>query len=478
MTAIPSNVAAFSVNDLLAATGGSLQNGPLLPGTFTGVNTDSRSTANNEIFVALVGDRFDGHDYLSDAVANGARLLVVSKTQRLPLHTPVIVVDDTLMALGSIARAFRRRWSGTLVAITGSAGKTTTKELVAAALSVGGTVQKTIGNLNNRVGVPMTLFTLSSEHRFAVIEIGTSELGEIALLTEMSEPDVGVITLVGAAHTEGLGGLAGVLQEKTSLWRGMSRDGLCVSFGDQAELLAALPANRRTLRYGEGSANDVVLLGRVLAVDGRTSAKYRVGPTRVYQTALRWPGFAASLNACAALAVAQGVLGEDKVALALERIAETEPAMGRGILLHAPSGAWILDETYNANPGSMAMAIRTGTELAAQRQGKLHLLLGDMLELGGEAERCHRATVSALQALARGPDSVFGEARVVGPEFAKALGQVDVPRTHSASSAETAAGDLLRTVGPLDVVVVKGSRGLRMERALPVLVPGHLKVSA
>ena len=242
-TAIPPNRAPFTVDEIALATGGLVVRGGAP--TF-GVFTDSRSVTRDSAFVALVGERFDGHAFLETATANGARTLVVSSDAGAPAEAAVVRVADTKKALGDMARAHRTKWAASarrsLVAITGSAGKTTTKNVLARMFEAvaPGSVHATAGNLNNDIGVPMTLFGLESAHQYAVIEVGTNARGEIERLAAIALPNVAVLTLVAAAHTEGLGTMDDVGREKGALLAALPVNGLAVANADDARAVAEL----------------------------------------------------------------------------------------------------------------------------------------------------------------------------------------------------------------------------------------------
>ena len=273
-TAIPLNRATFTVEEIARATGGVILRGG---GTSTGVSTDSRAVASGGAFVALSGERFDAHDFLSAATMRGARTLVIAKGgSEVASSAAVVKVADTKVALGALARAHREKWRGAerrLVAITGSAGKTTTKTVLARLLASasGQGVHASVGNLNNEIGVPMTLLGLEDTHRYGVVEVGTSQSGEIARLSAIARPDVAVLTLVAAAHTQGIGSIDDVAIEKGALFAALPADGLAVVNGDDARALAQLartPATRR-VTYGFAPNADYRLRSRVLrGLDG------------------------------------------------------------------------------------------------------------------------------------------------------------------------------------------------------------------
>ena len=220
----------FSIHDVLAATGGTLLGGPVLEDIlFEGVTTDSRQCSPGNLFVALEGESFDGHHYLDQAVQKGAAGLLIHRwTEKTPKDLPVILVRDTLQALGDLAHFWRRKFSPTIIAITGSSGKTTTKEMAAAILGRGSNCLKTEGNFNNLIGLPLTIFNLKHDHTTAILELGTNQRGEIARLTRIAAPEIGLITNIGPAHLEGFKSIAGVAAEKKDLFLNMPRSGTII----------------------------------------------------------------------------------------------------------------------------------------------------------------------------------------------------------------------------------------------------------
>lgn len=461
-TAIPPNEASFRSAQVAAVTGGELS-GPSWE-SVSGVVTDSRAVANGNLFVALRGEHFDAHDFVEGAAEAGATAVMVERGMTLPDHISAIHVDDTLRALGDLAHAHRSAWSGTVIGITGSAGKTTTKDLTAAALGANGrNVLKTAGNLNNRIGVPMTILQLSPSFDTAVIEMGSSQPGEIARLAEVATPDVGVVTRATLAHTEGLGSVEAVADEKMALLRALGPDGVAVTYGDDDALKkrAAVVEARRKLFYGRAAENDVRVLDWELD-QSRTRASLQVRG-QATEVSLQLLGEGAVLNAAAALSTVFGL--ELSVEDAVRGMATLEPSPGR---LHPRSGAGerlIIDDTYNANPASVEVAVATARAVADQRGAPLVVVLGDMKELGARSTEAHRR-VGELVADA----DVFlfigcGDAMHEGVDTANARG-TDTLWFEDATDCSQLSDRL-----PLNaVVLVKGSRSMEMERAIPPML--------
>ncbi len=344
------------------------------------ISTDSRQIAAGDVFVALRGDRFDGHGFVETAAAAGATVAIVDQAFELPEafeqsgRCSILQVEDTLVAYQALGRYWRQQFARPVVAVTGSVGKTTMKELIAAALGTQGAVLKTQANFNNEIGVPKTLLGLVDEHRYAVVEMGMRGLGEIELLAQIAEPDVAMITNVGTAHIERLGSEAAIAQAKCELLTGLKPNGIAVLNADNPRLMetAAKVWSGKTITFGlgQGDVQGQLLEGDVLDVDGQ-------------QFKLPLPGRHNALNFCGALAVARA-LEIDWAELAA--LALTLPD-GRSQRHDLSNGIALLDETYNAGAESMAAAL----ELLAQTPGQRRIaVLGTMKELGEHSVRLHR----------------------------------------------------------------------------------------
>jgi UDP-N-acetylmuramoyl-tripeptide--D-alanyl-D-alanine ligase len=470
-TQIPHNHAAFTVSELVEATGGALVVGGS-DASVRGVATDTRQDLAGKLFVALRGERFDGHAFVADAVRAGASALLVSDETIMAERVAVVRVRCTLSALGALGRWHRLRWAGKLVAIGGSAGKTTTRAAVQAALEVvwPGAVHSTLGNLNNRVGVPMTLLGLGPEHRVAVVEVGTNARGEVAELGRVAAPDLAVLTLIGLEHTAGLGDIDGIEQEEGDLLRALAPGGLAIANGDDPRAMRQLeccPAARR-LSYGTSPHSDYRLVRHEPLENGRT----RLVLTRRHGSAADElgvdadvVGLAGGLAVTAALAVAEAVLGRPllraELQAAVSRLGSGEPGRLRPVVLE--DGTLVLDDSYNSNPASARASLAAAREIAALRGSRLVAVLGEMRELGRVSQAEHTAlgaSVEAGEILA-----VAGDAELLaGAARARGLS------TRFAPDAEAAADAALELVKPGDVVLVKGSRGVRLERVVDRLV--------
>lgn len=465
-TTIPPNRARFTAAELQAVFG------PCdFPGSFesvSSVTTDSRGILDGALFVALRGDRFDGHDYVGSAIARGARAVLIEREHAraltIPEGTAVLTVPDTLTALGDLARAHRRRWRGKLVAIGGSAGKTTTKGAVRAILEElrAGRVHSTPGNLNNRIGVPMTLLTLEDRHELSVIEMGTNQAGEMAELARIAEPDVALLTLIELEHTSGLGDMDGVEREECALFEAIAkRGGVLLGNLDDGRIRAALRRSLdcESLGYGEHPDATVRIAERVVQDDLRVRLRLIAGENElIVNTHLA--GRPGALAVAAGVLVASVLLGKPPAAAALENALAGAGERGRASLRTHESGALIFDDSYNANPASMAAGIESARELANASGARLVLVLGEMRELGEQSSAEHKrlgrkvGDAGASRVIFVGGDAVFAA------QTAREQGQV----VEFVDSAEEARELIEDTLGPGDLVLLKGSRGLSLER--------------
>ena len=425
-------------------------------GKFPHISTDTRALVAGDLFVALKGERFDAHDFLAEARARGAGAAVVRRGTAPVPGLPYFEVADPLAALGALGRARRRAFApGTpVVAITGSSGKTSTKELVAAALAPRYRVHATAANLNNEVGVPLTLLAAPDDAQALVIEAGASVPGEIARLRAVIEPTIAVITTVGFAHVAGFGSLAGVLHEKLSLLDGVP---LAVVGTDPPELGREARRRTRTIVAGTTPAAELRADSVRLDEDGRCVLRWRGR-----EVTLPLFGLHQGDNAMLALAVAREAGVEAEAALAA--LASVAVPGGRG-RVSRQGDLTIIDDTYNANPGSLARAMESAVQLARARGRPLAVVVGTMLELGPESARLHAAAAA---------DIVRCEPQLVGAvgEFAAAFAPYRTRLGERLLVAENAAalGPRLRdALRGNEVVLLKASRGVALEQVLPHL---------
>jgi UDP-N-acetylmuramoyl-tripeptide--D-alanyl-D-alanine ligase len=455
--------ARLLASDAVAWTGGALRQGSPRA-ELAGVSIDTRTLAAGELFVAIAGPNHDAHGFLAKAAASGAGGLLIQRGRALPAdlkpELPVIEVADTTRALGALAAGHRARFRGPVVAITGSNGKTTTKEMCAAILGWAAPCLKTQGNLNNEFGLPLTLLRRRESDRAVVVEIGMNHRGEIAPLAAIAKPSVAVVTNVGSAHIEHLGSREAIALEKGDLLAALPESGTAVipaedSFGLAGRTRAA------KLRFGRGPGADV------RAEDARELesggfAFQLVTPSGRTAARVAGLGEATLANALAAAAAAQAA-GATLEALAAG-LASYQPAHGRLERIELGSEIVLIDDSYNANPQSMEVALRV---LADRRgRGRGLAVLGEMGELGAAADDAHREIGRLVGSL--GLDALFalgGERAARFAEGARAAGlpaeKIVLCRDHAELADRVA-----RELAPRDWVLVKGSRSARMERVV------------
>lgn len=425
---------------------------------FASVSTDSRSIGQGDLYVALVGEHFDGHDFVTDALARGARGAVVSRSSFDDGSARLYPVDDTLVALGALAACRRTALQASVVGITGSAGKTSTKDLTRAAVEGSKTVHATRGNLNNRIGMPLTLLATPDDAEVVILEMGSNEPGEIAALAAVARPDIGVVTTVGESHLEKLGTLEGVLDEKLDLLRGLAAGGRCV-VGDEPDFLAdaarGVCTDVRVAGWSERADDD--FRPELLGVDDWGGHRFR---WRDQVVTLPLPGRHAVANAMLALAVADltGVSAQD----AVRGLASAQAGSMRGEVRRM-GGLTLVVDCYNANPQSVQVALDLLEGQSAV--GGRVAVLGSMLELGDASRRLHADVLA--DALARSVDTV-----VATGAFAEAARSLGVESDHKVLVAETwqeAYPALRDRLDGQEVVLLKASRGVAMEGILPLL---------
>jgi UDP-N-acetylmuramoyl-tripeptide--D-alanyl-D-alanine ligase len=433
----------------------------------TGVSTDSRMLQRGNLFIALRGERFNGHNFLSVALDRGAQALLVDATwakangpMMSSIHVPVLIVEDTTTALGDLALAHRRVWGGKVVAIGGSNGKTTTKDMVASVLGQKYYVLATHGNLNNHIGVPLTLLRLAQRDEIAVVEFGTNHPGEIEYLCRITEPTHGLLTNIGQEHLEYFGDVSGVAKEEGVLFEWLAANGgYAIVNQDDAEVVKQARKVTRRLSYGfKGRSAD--LRGTHVVMDPKGHASFQMQRTgkRPVEIVLSTPGMHAAQNALAACAVGSVF---------------TVPSADRAGALHAfqatskrmqsidVRGVTILNDTYNSNPDSVQAALETLASV--QTSGKRIAVLSDMMELGADAEGAHARVGTLLKKhhvdylLAYGPLSHHTYSR----STAKHSLHYD--------QKNVLAEYLLELVAEGDVVLIKGSRSMEMEAVVTFL---------
>jgi UDP-N-acetylmuramoyl-tripeptide--D-alanyl-D-alanine ligase len=432
---------------------------------WTRLSIDTRTLQAGAVYLAIKGPRFDGHAFLADALGRGAAGLVVSDASALPpgaAAVPVVVVGDTVQALQDVARAVRRRSAARVVAITGSAGKTTTKEAAAAIAETRFRTLRNRGNLNNHIGLPLSLLELQDGAEVAVVELGMNHAGEIRRLVEIAEPDVRVWTNVGTAHIEYFGSQAAIADAKAEILEGSRAGSVCVANADDALVMPRVGRfPGRLLTFGVDERADV----RPLAVDDRglegLSARIAT-PAGELRADSPLAGRANLANVLAAVAV--GVALDVPAAAMAGAIATLRPAPHRGVVLRLSHGVVVYDDCYNASPSALLTALAAiGGDRASRRRVAF---LGEMLELGEASRSLHE---TSGEAVARAGIAALV---TVGGEPARALGlaasRVGVPPSsiHHVETSEAAASLAASIVRGGDLVLVKGSRGTRMERVV------------
>ncbi len=466
MIGAESMAAVFSANEIAAAVGGRLIRGDGSAHA-AGVSTDTRTLEAGELFIALKGPNFDGAQFLAQAMEKEAAGVVVEQGADAPDGSAAFVVEvaDTLRALGDLARAHRNRFEIPVVGVTGSNGKTTTKEMIAALLSRRGGTCRSEGNLNNLVGLPHQVLRLSEAHESAVFEMGMSEAGEIGRLAEIARPRIAVITNVGPAHIEGLGSVEAVRDAKGEILEALPPGGVAVlsNEDEHSRVLAGRYESKggRVIRFGFSRESNFRADEIRIAADGtRFTLHCAYGESEVRLEAL---GRHNVLNALAAAACASALgVGLGEMADGLSRAVLPKMRLQAREVTGRP-GVRLLDDSYNANPESVAQALETASALSGD--GRLISVLGDMAELGPVAESAHREVGRKLAAcgvdlfVGVGPLMRFAsdEARRAGMDGARIM-NFDTPE-----EAASSLGDMLLSG---DWVLVKGSRSMMMERAI------------
>lgn len=446
-----------SLSFIVAATAGRLTGADR---EITGVSTDTRTLVPGEVFVALRGERADGHDFAAAAVERGAAAVIVARA--VPVAVPQVIVADTTRALADLARAWRARFELPLVGVGGSNGKTTTKEMIAAILGRMGPVLATCGNLNNHIGVPLTLFRLEAAHRHAVIEMGANHAGEIATLVDIARPTVGLVTNAGAEHLEGFGSLEGVAAAEGEMVAGLGAGATAViNAGDRfAALWRSMSRAGRIISFGDANADFRAEDVRTEVAAGAFATSFRLvtpgGSRRVRLALAGRHNVVNALGAAAAAAAAGASL--DATAAGLE---DVRAVGGRLQLKTTPQGAWLIDDSYNANPSSVCAGIDTLAEL----QGRRLLVLGEMAELGTHSRTAHEDV--ARYARTHGVERLFA----FGPGARDAVG-VFGPGAAWFASIETLIAELRAELAAGTCVLVKGSRVNRLERVVDALTLG------
>ncbi len=423
---------------------------------FTGVSIDTRTLSPGDLYVAIQGERFNGHEFVAQAEQAGARAVLVHEP--VVSNLPQLTVTNTQTALGQLAQLWTQRFDIPIIAITGSNGKTTVKEIIATILRQLGPVLATRGNLNNELGVPLTLLEMRQDHLYAVIEMGASHAGEIARLVQIAKPDVAVVTNIGTAHLEGFGSVAGIAQAKSEIYAGLTSEGFAIINADDqyADQMRTAAAHCHRFEFGTGAESGVQGVpgaGLNFKLQGATlSPRFQLN------------GDHNGLNALAAVAAVHCLdIQSTSIVRGIESVRSVP---GRLEKKPGVNGATVIDDSYNANPDSVKQAINVLSRCGGVR----YLVLGDMAELGAEADSLHAKLGS--YAKQTGVDGLW----TTGPLASHAYNAFSIDRASASAGGhfvdqETLINDLKASMKDGVTVLVKGSRSARMERVVKALMP-------
>jgi len=453
----------FLLEDVLKSTAGILVSGKP-ENTFCGISTDSRLVNKGNLFIALKGEKFDGHDFMQTALKRGAAGVLAQDEVKINQALvdkagTVIKVADTLLALGDLAHEWRKRFTIPVIGLTGSSGKTTTKEMIAAIIGRKKNILKTEGNLNNLIGLPQTIFRLTREHELVILEMGTNTRGEIKRLTQIAVPDIGLITNVGPAHLAGFGSIDVVMEEKNDLFLNMPSSGIVIiNLDDKAVTTAAERWNGRRITFSMSPNADVTV--KDVEKNGVKGVRFNlVAGGSTQKVEMKIAGLHHVYNAMAAAAAAVAV-GIDPKTIA-EGLAAFRPLSGRMEMIRLHNGAFLLDDSYNANPASVWEALMALKDLKVHHNG--YVFLGDMLELGEESDEMHRkigmliATIGVNALFLQGDFSAITSAGAVE-------GGLSPQNIFFLSDKEKGITYLMEHLKKGDWILVKGSRRMKMEK--------------
>lgn len=450
----------WTIDELIAAAGGTLRGSLSMP--LTGVSIDSRSVAKGDIFAAIKGDRVDGHDYAENALRAGAGLAIVSRpSEAMAAAGPLLIVEDVLKALERIGMAARARSKAQIVAVTGSVGKTSTKEMLRLALSASGYTHASVASFNNHWGVPLTLARMPADTAYGVFEIGMNHPGEITPLVKMVRPHIAVITTVVAVHLGYFSSVAEIADAKAEIFLGVEPGGHAVlnrdnEFFDRLSAAAHKAGIADIVGFGRAPSADVHLERSVLHADCSCITATIQGEPVIYKLGV--PGEHMVLNSLAALAAVK-LAGAD-LARASLALAAAQPAKGRGVqaTLKAPGGSLLLiDESYNANPVSVRAALALLKRAEPGKNGRRIAVLGDMLELGEQGAELHAELAGAVD------EAKVDVLYATGPLMAHLWNKTPPQRRGAyADKSDGLAASLLGGLKAGDVVMIKGSLGMRM----------------
>ena len=456
----------WTAEEIIEATGGKLLCGDLRR-PFSGVSIDSRDITVDNLFVAIIGEIHDGHAFTSNIVDQGVRGLVISrhKASHMPIaawkskNITCIAVEDTTRALGDMAAFNRLRSHASVVAITGSNGKTTTRRMTTTLLDQQYNTLTAIGNFNNDIGLPLTLLGLSTGHQWAVLELGTNNPGEIARLAEICSPDIGVLTNIGPAHLEGLGTIEGVMQEKGDLLKSLAPGANAILNADDPRVIR-LAAKTKAHVTLYGLSHEATIRAEDIN-EAKDTIRFRlIFAGESISVHLNTPGRFMVSNALAAAAVGHQIgLSCETVKTGLEAF---KPVAGRMNIQHLPGDIHLIDDTYNANPESMKAAVATLNTMRAGARGMV--VIGDMLELGAQAQSLHRDV--GADAARSGISRLYAYGEFAAEVRAGAHDKGMQPDDTLEGNHDDIVEDLKYQLQPGDWLLVKGSRGMAMEKVV------------
>ena len=439
----------LKLEDIVQATGGKVLSGT--SEKFTGISIDSRNIREGELFVALKGDHFDGHDFINSALVSGSGALVQSSPSELPINKTVILVQNTLAALQALARYLRSTMALPVIGVTGTNGKTTTKELVSSIFGQHNKVLKTTGNLNNHIGLPLCIARMEGDEDVMVLEMGSNRKGDIKELCEIAFPDFSVVTNVGPAHLEGFGSIEAVRDTDLEI---LAYAKAAAINADDAFLLEGVKNyNGRLITYGMKNTAHVYAKDIMLGTRG-AGFKLCFSDKRRVAVNLQLSGAFNIYNALAAASIA------DALGIGLEDIKNGLESFG-GVPMRLEImemlGALVISDVYNANPASMEEALK---ELVRLKRKRTIAVLGDMLELGSYAQEAHKKLLRLAS------DLKIEVLVAVGPEMGRAAGEFK-GTCYKSENSDSARSILVSIINEGDAILIKGSRGMLMEKVLP-----------
>lgn len=446
----------LSLDEIVGAVNGKLLN-PSISGSslcIESITTDSRKQMEKGLFIPLKGERFDGHDFISSVYDKGAIATLTMNDEVVDERMATILVEDTKMALLDLGCFYRKQFQLPVIGITGSVGKTSTKEMISAVLSGKWNVHKTQGNFNNEIGLPLTLFNLNHSHEAAVIEMGMNHFGEIHNLTCSALPDVAVITNIGTSHIENLGSREGILKAKLEILDGLHADGLLIMNGDNDLLSTVNNLTVKSISYGLMPTNDY------WAKDIRSKGEYTeatiITPRQTYQIRIKALGEHMVYNTLAAIAVAEYFnLTEEEI---MNGLSSYEPSKMRMHITTLESGLTIIDDTYNASPDSMRAALKVLRDYSIN--GRKVAILGDMFEMGEFAPELHQEVGQFVSEMAIDVLIAIGDLAKHIYEGYKEKGTKDA---YYFETKEAFIENIMHIIQKEDCVLLKASRGMHFE---------------